>query len=298
IVIVAAPTGQQKEEQGMYNTRGRLSFVFSAAIAAALVSSGLLRSAADITVQNQPASEGRPITPAGSLVMDATTRQPAVGALPVAFVRTPDKTGSEGLGRYLIAVNSGYGVAFSSSTNRAQQSFAVIDLNARPAPAVIQNVYFPTPRSVNVGLVFAPRADADGTFALYASGGVENKIWVFRFRPGAGSPITPASITPAAATPTSGAPNTVLEAPFIDVSAFATSANSSRYNDNRVPVYPAGLAISADGDTLFVANNLGDTIGIISNLRNERNLTRVDLRGANSTQSVYPYEVVALSRGL
>ncbi len=283
----------------MHHRRARASFLFplttAVLIVTVLVSTGLLRSAADISVQSQPASEGRPITPAGSLVMDATTRQPAVGALSVAFVRSPDKTGPESLGRYLIAVNSGYGVAFSSATNRAQQSLALVDLNARPAPAVIQNVYFPTPRSVNVGLVFAPRADADGTFALYASGGVENKIWVFRFRPGAATPITPTSLTPAATTPASSGANAVAEVPSIDISGFAASANSSRYNDNRAPVYPAGLAISPDGDTLYIANNLGDSLGIISNLRNERKLTRVELRA--SSQSVYPYEVVALPRG-
>jgi YVTN family beta-propeller protein len=256
-------------------------------IAFILATAFLLRSAASVTVQNQFATEGRPITPAGALVMDATTRQPAVGALPVAFVRSPDKTGPAGLGRYLIAVNSGYGVQFNSATNKAQQSLAVIDLNARPAPLVIQNVWFPTPQSVNVGLVFAPRAEQDGTFALYASGGVENKIWVFRFRLGASAPITPAS----------HGPNTLVEAPFIDVNGFATSANSPRYNDNHAPVYPIGLAISPDGDTLYVANDLGDSLGIISNIRNARNLTRVDLHRSGSAQSMYPYGVVALARG-
>src|SRR5437868_15448582 len=88
---------------------------------------GLLSSSADITVTNQPASEGRPITPAGSLVLDLTTRQPAVGALPVAFVRSPDKTGPDRRGRYLVAVNSGYGLQFNAAWNRAQQSLAVID---------------------------------------------------------------------------------------------------------------------------------------------------------------------------
>lgn len=256
----------------------------STGIIVLLFATFLLTSTADVTVKNQPASEGRPITPAGSLVMDATTRQPAVGALPVAFVRSPDKTGPDGLGRYLISVNSGYGVQFNSATNKGQQSLAVIDLNARPAPVVIQNVYFPTPQSVNVGLVFSPRAEQDGTFALYASGGFENKIWVFRFRPGVAAPITPAS----------HGPNTLVEAPFIDVTGLATSANSPRYNGDRAPVYPAGLAVSPDGDTLYVANNLGDSLGIISNVRNTRNLTRVDLRRAGEAQSMYPYEVVAL----
>jgi len=225
------------------------------------------------------------ITPAGSLVTDATTRQPAVGALPVAFVRSPDKTGPNGLGRYLVVVNSGFGVQFSSTTNRAQQSLAVIDLNARPAPVVIQNVYFPTPQSVNVGVVFSPTAEQDGTFVLYASGGFENKIWMFRFRAGAAAPISPAS----------RGPNTTIEAPFIDVTAFTVSANSPRYNDNRAPVYPAGLAISPDGDTLYVANNLGDSLGIVSDVRNTRTLTRVDVRRSGSTQFSSPYGVVALS---
>ena len=70
----------------------------------------------------EPASQGRPITPAGTLVQDLTTRQAAVGALPVDFVRSPDK-------RFLLAVNSGYGVQFNASGNRGQQSIAVIDLN-------------------------------------------------------------------------------------------------------------------------------------------------------------------------
>jgi YVTN family beta-propeller protein len=244
---------------------------------------GILTSAADITVTNQPASEGRPITPAGSLVLDATTRQPAVGALPVVFVRSPDRAGPDGAGRYLVAVNSGFGIQFNAATNRAQQSLAVIDLNARPAPQVIQNIYFPSPQSVNVGLVFAPSPDAGGGYTLYASGGVENKIWMFRFRPGANPPVTPGS----------PGPDTRVEAPFIDVSGFATAAPSPRFNGNYAPVYPTGLAISADGDTLYVANNIGDSLGIIGNLRGERSLTRVDLRRAGSAQFMYPYGVAA-----
>src|ERR1041384_7608082 len=154
-----------------------------------------------------------------------------------------------------------------------------------PAPMVIQNVYFPTPQSVNIGVVFAPAAEQDGTFVLYASGGFENKIWIFRFRIGAPTPITPAS----------PGPNTTVEAPFIDITGFTTSANSPRYNGNRAPVYPTGLAISPDGDTLYVADNLGDSLGIISNLRNSRTLTRVELHRPGSAQPSSPYGVVALS---
>jgi YVTN family beta-propeller protein len=269
----------------MNNSRWRSACLALIGAALALLgSAGLKRSAADVAAQGQFASEGRPITPAGNLVIDINRRLPAVGALPVAFVRSPDKMGPDELGRYLIAVNSGYGVQFNAATNKAQQSLAVIDLNARPSPVVIQNVYFPTPQSVNVGLVFSPRPEQDGTFLLYASGGFENKIWIFRFRAGASTPISPAS----------RGPNTIVEAPYIDVSGFATAANSPRYNDNRVPVYPTGLAISADGDTLYVANNLGDSLGIITNVRNLRNLVRIELRRAGSSQFLYPYGVVAL----
>jgi len=89
---------------------------------------------------DEPASQGQPITPAGSLVEDLSTHQPAVGSLPVGFVRTPDKLGPNGQGRYLISVNSGYGIQFNAGSNRGQQSLGVIDLNAKPA-AVIQNIY-------------------------------------------------------------------------------------------------------------------------------------------------------------
>src|SRR5438477_8810019 len=103
--------------------------------------------------------------------------------MPMAMLRSPDSLGRGGKGRYLLIVSSGFGVQFSEETNKAQQSIAVIDLNATPEPVVIQNVYFPTPQSANVGLAFAPTPSADGSFALYVSGGFENKIWVFQFQP-------------------------------------------------------------------------------------------------------------------
>ncbi|HEY8413662.1 MAG TPA: bifunctional YncE family protein/alkaline phosphatase family protein [Pyrinomonadaceae bacterium] len=233
---------------------------------------------------DEAASEGRPITPAGSLVQDLTTRQAAVGAMPVDFVRSPDKLGPGGAGRFLLAVNSGHGVQFNASGNRGQQSIAVIDLNAKPA-AVVQNVYFPSPQSVNVGVVFSPVAQEDGSHSLYVSGGFENKIWIFQFHPANQRPITPGS----------PGPNTTVEAPFIDVTGFASAANSPRYNSDRAPVYPSGLAISSDGNTLFVANNLGDSLGIIEDLRLARRLTRVDLRPQNQEHFVYPYSVAVLN---
>ena len=247
---------------------------------------GSVSSSARKTILDDVASQGKPITPAGKLLQDLTTRQTAVGALPVDFVRSPDNLARDGRGRYLIAVNSGYGVQFSSVSNKGQQSLGVIDLNLPGGPAVVQNVYFPSPQSVNVGVAFAPNSDADGSYALYVSGGFENKVWIFRFMPKSQTPITPAS----------PGPDTKIDAPYIDVGGFATAANSPRYNSNHAPVYPTGLALSRDGNTLFVANNLGDSLGIVGDLRGERTLVRVDLRHHDHLEhAVFPYGVVVKS---
>src|SRR5260370_4413890 len=149
-----------------------------------------------VRCQQEPAGEGRPITPAGKLVLDSATHLPAVGAMPMAMLRSPDAFGRHGKGRYLLVMNSGYGVQFSEDTNEAQQSIAVIDLNASPEPQVTQNVYFPTPQSANIGLAFSPAAGANGTFEMYVSGGFENKVWIFHFDPKAAKPIQPESPGP------------------------------------------------------------------------------------------------------
>ena len=242
-----------------------------------------LRSAAQtyVKITEDTASQGRTITPAGNLLMDATTNKIAVGSLPVDFVRSPDSFGKDGRGRYLLAINSGYGVQFSEKPNKGQQSISVIDLNIEPEPKVIQNVYFPAPQSVNVGVRFVEKADAEGNFRLFVSGGYENKIWLFKFSPNSATPITP---LPKKA-------ETTVIAPFINVAGFATNAPSPNYNDNVAAVYPTGIAISPDGETLLTANNLGDTLGIITDLRDTRKITRIALQRPNSNQFVYPYDV-------
>ena len=73
-----------------------------------------------------------------------------------------------------------------------------------------------------------------------------------------------------------------------------------RSNGGNALVYPTGLAISDDGDTLYVANNMGDSLGLIHELRGARRLERVPLLGvrderlAGDQTFVYPYGVVAL----
>jgi YVTN family beta-propeller protein len=277
---------RQIRQRGLLATRLLLGLSLLIVLLVAFLSS------AGRTYEDENAFPGRPLTPAGSLLLDATTRQPAVGALPVDFVPSPDHAGPDGKGRYLISVNSGFGIQFNATTNRAQQSLSVIDLNIRPSPMVVQNIYFPSPQSVSVGLVFSPTAERDGSYTLYASGGFENKIWLFRLSVGDKTPLTPAS----------PGPNTTVEAPFIDVSGFARAAPSPRYNENRAAVYPTGLAISPDGNTLFVANNLGDSLGIIRDLRGARKLERVDLVGhglttADGKHFTYPYAVLAIPHG-
>jgi YVTN family beta-propeller protein len=269
------------------NWRGGAAVAFAALAVSGLLSVSLNPSSADVVIPEHAASQGRTLAPAGAVVLDATTRQPAVGALAVDFVRSPDRDGADGAGRFLVAIHSGYGVQFNAATNKAQQSLAVIDLNARPAPAVVQNVYFPTPQSANVGLAFSPRAEADGSHLLYVSGGFENKIWKFKFNPHSLPRITPAS----------PGPNTKVEAPFIDLNSLSSVPPSERYNANQKPVYPTGLAISPDGETLFVANNLDDSFAIISNPATDKpSMLRVDLRRrGRAAHNIYPYAVAALS---
>jgi len=237
--------------------------------------------------QQEPAGEGRPITPPGTLVVDAATHLPAVGAMPMTMLRSPDALGHGGKGRYLVVVNSGYGVQFSEDTNEAQQSIAVIDLNASPEPLVIQNVYFPSPQSANVGLAFSPAARADGNFDVYVSGGFENKVWIFRFDPKAAAPVQRGS----------PGPDTKVQAPSFEISK-PGEVSRADYNKGKAALYPTGLAVTPDGTTLVTANNLGDSVTIVRGLRGTRRMERVDLHHPGKrSENIYPYGVVILGSG-
>lgn len=217
--------------------------------------------------------------PAGKLILDGSTGLPAVMPMTMNFVRTPDDAGPDGKGRFLIAVNSGYGLLFNSKS-KPQQTLSVIDLNAKPDPVVVQNIYFPSPQSANVGLVFDTKALPDGTYHGYLSGGFENKIWIIAFDPNSSTPLAPAN-----------KPDTPFKAPYIDVTAFAEFAPSTNYNGNAAAVYPTGLAVSPDGTAIYSANNLGDTLGIVSDIRATRRIKRIGLRRGGSSQMAYPYQV-------
>jgi YVTN family beta-propeller protein len=237
--------------------------------------------------QKRPAAEGRPITPAGTLVIDAATHLPAVGAMSMAMLRSPDSLGRDGKGRYLLVVNSGFGVQFSEETNEAQQSIAVIDLNAAPEPLVIQNVYFPTPQSANVGVAFSPASSGNEILDMYVSGGFENKVWVFHFDPKAAAPIQPDS----------NGPDTKVTAPSFEISK-PREVSPKDYNKGKAALYPMGLALTPDGATLVTANNLGDSVTIVRGISKARRMERIDLHHPGKpNENIYPYGVVALGAG-
>jgi len=262
-----------------------IAAVVSVIVPAIIYLTTALHSRADTSPPGIGGREDIPITRAGRLLMDTQTGLPAVAPMTMNFVRTPDRQGPDGKGRYLIAVNSGFGLRFNSKS-KDQQTLSVIDLNLKPDSAVVQNVYFPTPQSANFGLVFDPKVQSDGKYLLYVSGGFQNRIWLMSFDPKALEPLQP-----------SNASDKPFAGPFLDVSGFADSAPSPNYNKYLAAVYPTGIALSPDGSTIYSANDLGDSLGIISDLRDARKISRVALVRPGSTQFTYPYDVKLLTRG-
>ena len=192
-----------------------------------------------------------PLDPAGDVILRADGAA-AEGSLPVTILRSPDASGPGGGGRYLVVVNSGYGVQLAARANEGQQLLQVIDLNATPA-VVVQEVYFPSPQSANVGATFGRKPSGRGVWALYVSGGFENRVWRLRFTPGAALPLAPAH----------GLEDGPFEADAIELAAMAPDSADPTSNSGREPLYPTGLGISSDGRELYVANNLGDSLGIV-----------------------------------
>jgi len=152
-----------------------------------------------------------------------------------------------------LGVNSGFGVQFSET--RIEPA---IDCGDRPEltpePLVIQNIYFPTPQSANVGVLFHPlRSAMNGIYELYVSGGFENKVWIFRsirrHRTGIRNLL--------------GQLRKCKRPPL--KSAKRRSFASGLQQGKRHSIRRAGG--NSDGAALVTANNLGDNVTIVRGLR-------------------------------
>ncbi|MCZ8512179.1 bifunctional YncE family protein/alkaline phosphatase family protein [Paenibacillus filicis] len=112
-----------------------------------------------------------------------------------------------------------------SNNGQSTQSIMVVD---RKSGKVIQTIPYKAPEALFLGVVYSP----DGK-KVYASGGGNNKIRVYDVQGQQLSETAPILMP-------------------------ATDANGKKMN-----TFPAGLAISSDGKTLYAANNLHDSMSII-----------------------------------
>ena len=168
--------------------------------------------------------------------LDPAGRQVDVLPMPLALVAAPE-------GDALVLLGSGWG----------REGLQVID---RATGAVRQTA---EQASAFVGLGWAPQANADGTRALYASGGNGDVVYRYRW---AGGRLT---LTDSLTLATKRAPR----------------ADGTRY--------PAGLALSPDGRRLYVAENLGDELAVID-LATGRTVQRLPTER-------YPYGVTVAPNG-
>src|SRR5262249_5607348 len=117
-------------------------------------------------------------------------------------------------------------ILVSNDGSSAIESLMVID---RASGDIVQTINYQAPKALWIGVAFSP----DGTHA-YASAGGNNKIRVYDV---AGQHLTE---------------TTPIVLPVL------TGPNGKPIN-----LYPAGLSISPDGHTLYVADNLGDRMSVI-----------------------------------
>lgn len=112
-----------------------------------------------------------------------------------------------------------------SNNGQSTQSLMVVD---RQSGEVVQTIEYQKPEALYIGVVFSP----DGKKA-YASAGNNNKIRVYDVD---GQHLTETQ---------------PIQIPAVDG------------NGNKLNLFPAGLSISPDGQSLYVANNLNDSMSVI-----------------------------------
>lgn len=170
------------------------------------------------------------LLPTGATLDPVAPAHP-VGNFPLAAAVAPD-------GKHVALLLCGW----------RQQGVQIVD---RTTGAVTQTL---SQRAAFIGLAFSP----DGK-TLYASGGNEDAIYVYRWSDGTATPD-----------------GTIVLAQKPDPKKSGTS-------------YPAGLALSPDGSRLYVAENLGDTLAVVDVAQRKVIARRKTGR--------YPYGVVADAHG-
>jgi len=143
-----------------------------------------------------------------------------LGPLPLAAIWSPDTT------RLILSLDGW-----------RQQGVQVVD---RHTGEVVQTLVQP---AAFLGLAFSP----DGS-TLYASGGNEDKVYVYAWR---GDTATLSD-------------SIVLQAKPDTAKLHAAAVKAGkRWADPGGSRYPAGIGVSPDGKTLYVAENLGDSLAVV-----------------------------------
>ncbi len=169
-----------------------------------------------------------------------------LGPLPLAAIWSPDTT------RLILSLDGW-----------RQQGVQVVD---RHTGEVVQTLVQP---AAFLGLAFSP----DGS-TLYASGGNEDKVYVYAWR---GDTATLS--------------DSIVLQPKPDTAKLHAAAVKAgkRWQDPGGSRYPAGIGVSPDGKTLYVAENLGDSLAEVDIASH-----RVRRRLATGK---YPYGVVVAKDG-
>jgi YVTN family beta-propeller protein len=183
--------------------------------------------------------------PTGAVLDPAGTTHD-VGSLPLAAIPSPD-------GTQLVLSLNGW----------REQGIQIVD---RATGAVRQTLRQP---AAFVGLAFSP----DGT-TLYASGGNEDKIYVYAWHPDSAT-LTDSIV--------------LQRRPDTAAAHRAALAKHLAWRSPSGVRYPAGLAISPDGKHLYVAENLGDSLAVVDLATH-----RVHQRLATER---YPYAVAVTPSG-
>src|SRR5712675_2125606 len=230
--------------------------------------------------QAAPATETINLPTGKTLARSASSATQAINSFPVALAVSPD-------GRYMAALNTGYGTAESG----VQQSIAILDLETNkltdfPDVRLKRNAK----QTYYLGLVFS--SDGKRLYASMASmtdpagqkkGSTGDGIAVYEFDSGKLSP------------------QGFLKIPLQALGAGKSAAPVDKnLPPGKLVPYPAGLALipgsRAEQDQLLVADNLSDD-ALLVNASTGAIVQRFDLSTEKIVPGAYPYAVVASHDG-